>query len=160
MTRNAIESVVWNLGGAEWDITVSAYYAAERGTKVYSGRPTTWTGRIALMYPSDYGYATSGNTTTDRATCLAKSLGNWRSASDCYNNDYLFNNSHEQWTLTPYLPNYSDCVFYVRPYDGIVNYGGVGYDSIFARPAAFLKSNISITSGDGSSTGPYQLNLK
>jgi len=156
-TRNAIESVVWNLGGSEWDIT-SAYYAAERGTTVYSGRPTTWTGRIALMYPSDYGYATSGNTTTDRATCLSKSLDKWRSASDCYNNDYLFNNSHDQWTLTPRSSN-SDCVFYVRHDDGIVNYGNVSYISVFARPAAFLKSNISITSGDGSSTGPYQLNL-
>ena len=157
-TRNAIESVVWNLGGSEWDITVSAYYAAERGTTVYSGRPITWTGKIGLMYPSDYGYATSGNTTTDRATCLSKSLGYWNSASDCYNNDYLFNNSHDQWLLTPYSPT-NGSVFFVRD-DGIVNYGYVVYDSVFARPAAFLKTNILLSEvGIGTAESPYQLKV-
>ena len=82
-TRNAIESVVWNLGGTADDYTTSSnglashWYGYERGTTVYSGRPTTWTGKIALMYPSDYGYATAGGTTTNRASCLAKELYNW-----------------------------------------------------------------------------------
>ena len=56
--RNMIESVVWNLGGrADGDATADTFYTAERGTTVYSGRPTTWTGKVGLMYPSDYGYA-------------------------------------------------------------------------------------------------------
>ena len=37
-------------GGAE------TYYAWERGTTVYSGHSTSWNGKIALMYPSDYIY--------------------------------------------------------------------------------------------------------
>ena len=69
-TRNAIEEVVWNLGGTDADdtSTASMFYTAERGTTVYTGRPTTWTGKIGLMYPSDYGYATSGGTSMNRAS--------------------------------------------------------------------------------------------
>ena len=162
-TRNAIESVVWNLGGTASYTSASNglashWYGYERGTTVYSG-PTTWPGRIALMYPSDYGYATSGNSTTDRATCLSKELYNWDSASDCYNNDYLFNDSYNQWTLTP-NSSYSNYAFdvstegYVLYYDdGVLHTNGV-------RPAAYLKSSISLSSvGDGSSTSPYQLKV-
>ena len=81
-TRNAIESVVWNLGGiASFEFSsnglASHWYGYERGTKVYSGHATTWTGKVGLMYPSDYGYATSGGSTTDRATCLAKEIYSW-----------------------------------------------------------------------------------
>ena len=158
-TRNAIESVVWNLGGSSTydDVTASMFYERERGTTVYSGRPTTWTGKIALMYPSDYGYATSGNSTTDRATCLSNELYKWVSASDCYNNDYLFNDSYNQWTLAPCSPASSfafivDSVGYVRNTDF--------YDAYGVRPAAYLKSSISLSSvGDGSSTSPYQLKV-
>ena len=32
-------------------------YEKERGTTVYSGNATTWTGKIAIPYASDYGYA-------------------------------------------------------------------------------------------------------
>ncbi len=162
-TRNAIESVVWNLGGSSTnnDVTASMFYERERGTTVYSGRPTTWIGKIGLMYPSDYGYATSGGSTTDRTTCLAKELDNWKSykwdgASDCYSNDYLFNSSFHQLTLTPDSSDYS-YVFGVLA-RGFVGYDGYGVPYV-VRPAAFLKSNITISSGDGSSTTPYNLKL-
>ena len=163
-TRNAIESVVWNLGGTADDKTsrnnlASHWYGYERGTTVYSGRPTTWPGRIALMYPSDYGYATSGNSTTDRATCLSKELFNWDSASDCYSNDYLFNDSYWQWTLTPVSSvSYGAFNVYSRGYVNLLN---VDLDYYSARPVAFLKSNISITDvGIGTAESPYQLSVK
>ena len=154
-TRNAIESVVWNLGGAD-DVISSMFYESERGTTVYSGHATTWTGKIGLMYPSDYGYATSGNSTTDRATCLAKELSNWHKASDCYSNDYLFNSGYNQWALTPFSSNinYGAYVYY----DGRVLFTNV-FGAYGVRPTAFLKSNISISSGDGSSSTPYNLKL-
>ena len=157
-TRNAIESVVWNLGSSKWDITVSAYYAAERGTTVYSGHATTWTGKIGLMYPSDFGYATSGGSTTNRTTCLAKEMYNWDGSgvSDCKNNDYLYKSGYQQWTLMPYSSD-AGGVFRVDAM-GCVGYNGA-YFAYSVRPAAFLKSNISITSGDGSSASPYQLSL-
>ena len=158
-TRNAIESVVWNLGGSSTDdITASTYYAAERGTNVYSGHATNWIGKIGLLYPSDYGYATSGGSTTDRATCLAKKMDNWDSSgvSDCKNNDYLYKSSFPQWTLAPY--SNASFVFRVRG-EGLVDYF-YAYGAYFVRPVAFLKSNISITDvGIGTAESPYQLKV-
>ena len=161
LTRNAIESVVWNLSGSSTfnDVTASMFYSRERGTTVYSG-PTTWTGKVGLMYPSDYGYATSGGSTTNRAACLAKELFNWdgSNVSDCYNNDYLLK-SYSQWTLTP---NSSDSygVFYVDM-KGFVSYGRYAYGTDGVWPVAFLKSNILISEvGNGSSESPLQLSMK
>ena len=160
-TRNTIESVVWNLGGAS-DYTTSSsglashWYGYERGTTVYSRRPTTWTGKIALMYPSDYGYATSGNSTTDRATCLAKELYDWNSASDCYSNDYLYKSSYDQWTLVPNSYRSTDAF---NVYNNGYVYSCYAHDRYGVRPTAFLKSNITISSGNGSSSTPYNLKL-
>ena len=156
-TRNAIESVVWNLGGSstDEDVTASMFYERERGTTVASGYPTTWTGKIGLMYPSDYGYATSGNSTTDRATCLSKELYNWKSASDCYSNDYLCNLGL-QWTLTSNSSD-SNVVFAVRGGTVKLEMNLLSYS---VRPAVFLKSNISITDvGIGTAESPYQLRI-
>ena len=162
-TRNAIESVVWNLGGtASYDSAsnglASHWYGYERGTTVYSGNAPTWTGKIGLMYPSDYGYATSGGTTTNRATCLATTLAlnGWAESSDCYNNDYLHRGL--QWTLTH---RSSGSINVYSVYEG----GNVSYDHAdktnkSVRPAAFLKSNILLSGvGDGSSNSPYQLKV-
>ena len=164
-TRNAIESVVWNLGGtADYKTSsnglASHWYGYERGTTVYTDRPTTWTGKIALMYPSDYGYATAGGTTTNRESCLAKELYNWDGSgvSDCKNNDYLFKSGYEQWTLAPYSSD-SYSAFIVGP-DGYVSSNYLVRDINWVRPAAYLKSSISLSSvGDGSSTSPYQLKV-
>ena len=161
-TRNAIESVVWNLGGSSTnkDVTASMFYERERGTTVYSGRPTTWTGKIAIMYPSDYGYATSGGSTTDRANCLAKELYNWDGSgvSDCKNNDYLFKSTYTQWTLALYS-SYSNGAFKVGT-KGFVSSGSDVSDTLAVRPAAYLKSDILLSGvGDGSSTSPYQLKV-
>ncbi len=163
-TRNAIETVVWNLGGtADYHSSsnglASHWYGYERGTTVYGGRPTTWTGKIGLMYPSDYGYATAGGATTNRAACLAKELYNWDGSgvSDCKNNDYLYKSSYYQWTLAPYS-SYSYSVFRVGA-GGYVDRDGAN-DTNGVRPVAFLKSNISITDvGLGTAESPYQLKI-
>ena len=160
-TRNAIEEVVWNLGGSSTynDVTPSMFYERERGTTVYTGRPTTWTGKIGLMYPSDYGYATSGGTTKDRAACLAEELYNWRSSdfSDCKGNDYLYNSSLNQWTLAPYSPSaYS--VFSVLRSGGVSSYFASATHIV--RPALFLKSNTMVKSGTGEKNNPYTLSVQ
>ena len=156
-TRNMIANVTWKLGGSSTynDVTPSMFYERERGTTVYSGRPTTWQGKIALMYPSDYGYATSGGATTNREACLAKELRSWNSSSfsDCKNNDWIFNNA-TQWTLTPYS-RYSRYVFYV-PYPGHVNYNYASHPNVI-RPSVYLTSNVSISGGDGTVNSPYTL---
>ena len=164
ITRNAIEEVVWDLGGSSmypedyYGVTPSEFYEAERGGGVYSGHATTWIGKIGLMYPSDYGYATSGGTTEDRAACLAKGLNNWRELSDCSGNDYLLDASRSSpSTLTPHSVNAYD-MFYVSS-DGGVYRNGARY-SFDVRPALFLKSNIQVDKGTGEKSNPYTLKMQ
>ena len=163
-TRNAIEEVVWNLGGTRSsssasDGLASHFYGNERGINVYSGHATTWTGKIGLMYPSDYGYATSGGKTKDRATCLAKELSIWDSSdfSDCKGNDYLLDTNNRQWTFAP-SSAYADFVFYVDR-DGYV-YRDIAYYTFAVRPALFLKSNIQVDKGTGEKSNPYTLKMQ
>ena len=157
-TRNMIANVTWKLGGSSTydDVTASMFYERERGTTVYSGRPTTWQGEIALMYPSDYGYATSGGSTTNREACLAKELYNWDSSSysDCKNNDWLLDSSTNQWTLTPHSSN-SRNVFYVNTSGSVVSNRAVS--SLGGRPSVYLTSNVGISGGDGTVNNPYIL---
>ena len=162
-TRNAIEEVVWNLGGTNTynsasNGLASHWYGYERGTTVYSGRPTKWTGKIGLMYPSDYGYATSGGTTKDRATCLAKELYNWDSSdfSDCKGNDYLFDANNFQWTLAPASAD-ADLVFIVYRGGYVDNYDAS--NTFAVRPVLFLKSNIQVDKGTGAKSDPYRLKM-
>ena len=153
--KSMIGDTVWYLGGSgsNNDVTASMFYERERGTTVYSGRSTSWTGKVGLMYPSDYGYATSGGTTTDRNTCLNKKLYSWDSVSDCYNNDWIFNSAH-QWTITPHAST-SDRVFSLRS-TGYVH-SNITSITNGVRPVVFLKSSIKIVDGDGSSSNPYIL---
>ena len=165
-TRNAIEEVVWNLGGSsnKNDVTPSMFYERERGTTVYSGRPTTWTGKVGLMYPSDYGYATSGGTTKDREACLAKELLNWNSPdfSDCYGNDYLLDTNRWQCTLAPVSAEADGTaaagdVFRVGAAGNVA--GDYACSSYLVRPALFLKSNIQVDKGTGAKSNPYTLSV-
>ncbi|MDD2208430.1 MAG: hypothetical protein PHU45_03665, partial [Bacilli bacterium] len=127
--------------------TSSLAYTAERGTTVYSGRDTTGTGYIGLMYPSDYGYAVL-NTSCSRDKTLSSYY-----KDGCYNQNWLYLGSH-QWTITPHSSD-SDDVWRV---DSI---GDVYYDSAYngfgGRPSLYLKSNTTIISGDGTAETPFEL---
>ena len=158
-TRNAIESVVWNLGGSTdyQNATPSMYYEYDRGTAVYGNRKATWIGKIGLIYPSDYGYATSGGSTTDRKACLNTSMYNWNDStfSDCINSNYL-KKSYTYWTMTYYVKG--DYLSNRIMLDGRVS-GTFSKTSHGVRPSLYLKSNTTIVAGNGSNTDPYQLNL-
>ena len=159
-TRNAIEEVVWNLGGISTDSTPSGIYADERGTDVCAvGRPTIWTGRVGLIYPSDYGYATAGGTIKNRETCLTKDLYFWDESdvSDCKNNNYLYNSSADKLTLAPH---------YRREHSAVALYSWGHIDTVDAQfpgdvhPSLYLKSSVSFKKGTGTSNDPYQLNIE
>ena len=149
-TRNMIAETTYNLGG--WNDTgvyPNEIYEYERGTTVYTGRPTTWTGKIALAYPSDYGYAADLNqckqtlANYDNSTCTSN---NWMKAI------ITDNGSNHGWLLTP-DSSYSFGAWY--------SHGNVGeYFTGAARGAApvlYLSSKLGIESGDGSSSNPYKL---
>ena len=165
-------NAVWNTGASTTiSQIVSKFYTEERGTKngkiCSSGdycndtidRTATWTGKVGLMYPSDYGYATSGGSTRDRATCLNTNLGSWDSSglSDCKNNDWLFNNGW-QWTLSPFA--YSSgayYVFYVSSDGHVGNFRA--YDGNAVRPIVYLLPSVKISSGIGSKSDLFTLSL-
>ena len=179
--QNKIESVKWNLGSpsnnagsydSNWtSVSAPTSYARERsnytGKVCTSGtycndtvtRTSSWTGKIALMYPSDYLYATAGGNATNRTTCLGLGMyTDWSNTSytDCKNNDWLYNSSITQWTLSPSANlSHANHVFFVYS-TGYVN-GGNALLAYGVSPVVFLKSSISITGGDGSSTTPYTI---
>ena len=152
----------WYLGGPLYYTSssnglASHFYSYERGTTVYSGHSTSWIGKVGLMYPSDYGYATSGGSSKNRASCMAKELFNWydSSYSDCKNNDWLYNSSDNPSTMSP-SAGFSDRVFIVG------NNGTVGDNCAFesylaTRPVVHLKSTIKVISGSGTTSSPYIL---
>ena len=158
--KKMIGNAKWNLGGSStyFDAIASMFYERERGTDVYTNRPTEWIGKIGLMYPSDYGYATNGGSTTNRETCLNKELYNWNSSSvsDCKNNDWLYDSSNYQWTLTPRSSN-SNSVFTVLSYGHVYTYYAISRNAV--SPAIYLSSNVKISGGEGTKSSPYELSL-
>ena len=156
--KTMISDAVWNLGGSITynSVTANVFYERERGTTVYSNRPTKWTGKIGLMYVSDYGYATSGGSTTNREACLNKELYNWSSSSECPNNDWLYKSGTNQWTLTPSAGS-SRLVFYVFS-SGSLNTRNPHYP-YGVSPALYLNSNVKISGGSGTEESPYTLSL-
>ena len=157
--KSMISDAVWNLGGSSTydDVTASMFYERERGTTVYSGHAETWTGKIGLMYPSDYGYATSGGSTTNRETCLNTVLFSWNTSSECYNNDWLYKSGTYQWTLTPDASD-SDYAFNVFS-SGRLNCSYYTYTASGVSPALYLNSNVKIVGGEGTQSNPYVLNF-
>ena len=159
--KEMIDDVKWYLGGtADYNYAsnglASHWYKYERGTKVYSGRSTNWTGKVGLIYPSDYGYATGGGSNENRTSCAAKEMLNWKGSTyrDCIDNDWLFK-SESMWFLTHYVSYYREA--FNISYNGYLGYNNASYLGIGVFPTVYLKSTIKVTSGTGSSTSPFIL---
>ena len=149
-SRGMIENVTWHLGGHSTDsATASTFYTAERGTTVYSGRPTTTTGYIGLMYPSDYGYSALAS-----SCARTTNLGSY-SSSSCGGQSWLLKNGYE-WTMTHYSSD-SYSVFNVR-YSASVGISNARNGNA-VRPTVYLKSNVYVISGTGSITDPYVIGI-
>ena len=148
----------WKLGGSSsWEnAPAQMFYEQERGTDVSEGRPTEWTGSIALMYPSDYGFATSGGSTTNRSSCLVAALYNWPDVEDCNINSWLYDSSSDQWTLTPGASPNNVRVNIVSSIGFVNGVSNPNYSN-GARPTLYLQPTVGIVSGIGTSDDPYIL---
>ena len=143
-----IASVRWNLGGLAWNQSAKNSYTAERGTTHVSNpsdgvtRTNTWDGKIGLVYPSDYGYASTDNTCRSNINSF-----------DCKNNNWIFS-SDSEWTMTSYL-GYNYTTFFIY-FDGHLsdNSAATAHE---VHPNLFLKSGTEIISGEGTKTNPYIL---
>ena len=123
-------------------------------------RASTWVGKIGLTYPSDYGYATSGGSATDRDRCFHEYLYHWDNSSilDCKNNNWL-KLSNYQWTMTAYSNIYGAGAAFFSNDLGYVRNAHTS-DAHATHPNLYLKPQVSIISGDGSIDHPYELHHK
>ena len=188
-SKKMIDNSSWYLGsnndpgGNIWDgrITANVLYNWERsnnsGKQCSSGayctdsveRTTTWTGKVGLIYPSDYAYATAGGATHNRSSCLSYTVGyvsdssnpNWQNTyTDCKNNDWLLNTSMWTWTLSPRAgSSHSYDVFYVTSAGYVSNYNAMYALSVC--PVVFLKSSVLFTeTGNGTQSNPFILKME
>ena len=170
---DGIVSAKWHLGGASESnddtLTAEGIYEEERNTSaIYSGNPSSIYAKVGLMYPSDYGYATVGGSTTNKAGCRAQALYDWddSSYSDCINNDWIYNSqsiswgkNRNEWLLSPHS-SYSNLValLFLSGYVGLGG-GGVDDDNFAMRPTFYLDSSILkiVGSGDGTKDNAYRV---
>lgn len=164
--KSMIGDAVWNLGGytTNEEVTTSMFYEYERGDRVYLDVPTTWVGEVGLMYPSDFGYATSGGDTMDRVTCLSYPPYNWApywsgtDYPDCYNNDWMYDGL-DKWTITAWLDRQIPGAFILNSRGFIDKSYLTSNQWTTVFPVVYLSSSIKFVDGDGSESNPFTLSL-
>ncbi|MBR5370328.1 MAG: InlB B-repeat-containing protein [Bacilli bacterium] len=188
--KNMIENHTWNLGSnpASADLisifvvtvpaTANNLYNIERSNNIGNGCDydanfcmdglngiTTWQGKVGLMYPSDYAYATAGGNTYSRSTCLGMHNANysgrdtWKDYTDCRDNDWLFNSDSDAWSFTPRAgQTFSDSILTINKYGYIST--GLAKSSLSVRPTVYLKTSVKIVgSGTGTQGNPFKLKI-
>ena len=153
-TRNLIaETTYYTRGYNDSEIYVDAMYDKERasGTVYDSTRTTSWTGKIAVAYPSDYGYA------ADLSLCQEKLRAYSDATCTAYNWMKNILAPNYGWLLTPNSRE-SDNVWYVHT-SGFGFYNYETYAANNVTPVLFLTSELAIKAGTGSSSEPYQLSV-
>ena len=148
--RSMIAKVTWHLGGySSNSSTAESFYGHERGTTVYSGRPTSTTGYIGLMYPSDYGYSVLSS-----SCARTTNLGSYNSEI-CAGQSWLSGKGFE-WTLTP-RSSYSNYVFLLV--NGLVDYNFFASTGYGARPVLYLDASVYKIDGEGTLDKPYIIGM-
>ena len=161
-SKSLIDNHIWNTGAIEYMMRTDtlAFYQAERGSvngKLCSSgtgcndtvtRITTWTGYVGLPYATDWAYASSESVCE---TNMQKQDSS--NAYICNNNNWMQRNTWS-WYLSP-VGNLSYAfnawfVYGVGSYDGAAR-------SYAVAPSIYLKSNVLIESGNGTSDSPYIL---
>lgn len=149
-TRNMIADAKWSLlGWLDEGVNVYAdqsYKLENTSGTVYTGNKTSWTGKIALPYPSDYAYS----------AYLGKCTSTLGEYSNCSSWMKTMFNSKTIALLTPIVS--SSFVFHVA--GGCLDLGEpyAALDSeIF--PTFYLNANVSIKTGSGTLNSPYQLSV-
>ena len=136
--------------------TIENMYSYERKTSgnntyYYGTNPNSWTGKLGIMYASDYGYAS--------ANCETKVLGGNSSADIrvCNTTNWLYNIKVNEWVMAQ-TGSSNIYAFYVVS-SGYLSYTNVTGSSMAVRPTLYLKSEVQITEGDGTSSNPYKLSI-
>ena len=143
--QNLIAETTWQVGGMEPSHTNTAkqYYDVEVGTG-QSGYEETM--KIGLMYVSDYGYGADPSKWT-----TALSEDNYGTDNWLYLGDY-------EWLLSRRTDYTASAFLVVSRLGGRVNHDNVNW-AYAVRPSFSLTSTATISSGTGTSTDPFVLNL-
>ncbi len=140
--EDKIAEVSWRVSGYSTSAaTVKTVYTAE-----ITNATKTHTAKIGLMYPSDYGYATTPDYWTTN-------LFDYDTAAK--NKDWLFLGSYE-WLLSPGSGDFNGA-WNVNSSGRAYNNGGVVYASA-VRPSFYLLSSVKYVSGSGTSSLPIRIN--
>ena len=150
-TRDMISESMWYLRNSSLNYSDTVYENERTKGSVYTGRPTSWKGKIALAYPSDYGYA------ADLGQCT-QNLNNYNN-STCTSNNWMKsiitnNGGNLGWFLNP---NSGDSYGAKGVNSSGIVSGYVTYSTFGVAPVLHLGSVLEIKAGDGSSSTPYQL---
>lgn len=151
-----IDNAVWNLAGDSTAYQTSIQqYAIERGTGTSGEAPLTWTGKVALMLGSDYGYASS-------ACKESTSLYDYDSAT-CKNSNWLYINKNDnthvkEWTQA-IDSAYTNLIYRIDENGKWHNHNVT--NELGVRPVIFLKADVVIKNNGrtGSLNSPYQLDI-
>ena len=147
--KSYITTSRYYLGGLYKEgVMTNQFYNYERGINRYdTNRPLYWDGYVGLMYPSDYGYMSGNECTT--GTGLNDYMG------ECSNKAWSLNDSNYYWLMMP-VSRSGGTVFYIDN-AGIIDNGMGSNNTLYVSPTFYLSSATSITSGDGTSSNPYQI---
>ena len=154
VAQQMIGSSKYYLGGyTSAGITVSNMYSYERkisgsGTYYYSTNPNSWTGDLALMYVSDYGYA--------GLNCENRKLYGVNNDTDiisvCNSTNWLYDFQDQEWLLNQWG---SSQFILFQKYDVGLIHNAHTTNKFAVRPTLYLKPNVQIMDGDGTSSNPY-----
>ena len=166
-SKALIDNHTWNTGAIEHNIRTDtlAFYKDERGNvtgKICNGgascndtveRTTEWPGYIGLPYATDYAYA-SGESICE--TNMVKKDSN--NVYICKNDNWMFKPNTWYWTISPDASSGSSRSVWFVFGNGCADVHNASLaHAVF--PAIYLKSNILIESGTGSTSDPYVLKL-
>ena len=183
-SKSLIDNHTWNIGAIDktdttivnpetFAINTVSFYKAERGTtngKICNGRDacndtvtrtTEWTGYIGLPYPTDYAYASSESDCETNMNAGDIDFDNGIFNMTCKKNNWMHHGTTMEiedatWFMSPVAdPDYAANVWYVLG-GGLTNDSCAAYP-FSAFPTIYLKSNIIIESGKGTSSDPYIL---
>ena len=158
-----VDDVKYYLGGYKDVITPTpiTIYDFERkisgsGTYFFKTNPTNWIGKVALMTASDYGYATEN--------CEDKLLYNsdtTKGIIGCNSTNWLYNIKANEWLLNQYANSSTanTSVYYILNNGQVHGIASSINNSFSTRPVLYLKPEVQITEGDGTSSNPYKLSL-
>ena len=160
-SQNMIGDTKYYLGGGGNNSNFNSsvdFYSYERKIKntksnefYYDKNPNSWVGKLGLMYVSDYGYASDN--------CETKALNDYNNSNDlriCNNTNWLFNLKKLEATVTQYS-NTSTSIHYIADNGIVVSTYQASLAQTVVRPTLYLKSEVRIIDGDGTSTNPYIL---